>query len=290
MSGRYGRYRAALGGLIAAFAIFSGYAYGDQAKQAVGAPSAKTKQQSGKVPSGETAQHVKQNPRTSAEGCGKPYSPIESTDCAEVRSAAAAEAQAEATRDQLQLGWWQVWGLIASFGVSSIAAVAAAVAAREATKATAQIPILERAYPYVVIKSHDTERALMSGAESSAVMSKGGRATVQFLVKNYGKTPATLLDIFAEVLVTGTGRVRDVKGDFFPKEVVLGESDETEAFDATMDLDIWADEFFAIHHGSQHLIFMGWVRFRDVWGEDHTAPFSWRYNPIYRTWVTKPQK
>lgn len=278
-------HRAALGGLIGSLLLFASVDAG-LAKAPLGVPLAQSKDGPSQ-PTPPPPNSAQQKPSAPLQSCGQAPDRILSTECAEIRSAEAAEDQAESARKQVTAGILQILGLIGSILLTAFATRSAAVAAWAATKATMAIPILERAYPYVVIKSSNAEVALQLAATSSQAVPKDAPVKVSFVVKNYGKTPATILDITAETYIYRPQlSARDVQSSFFPQEIMLGEGGETEILNANMTENLHADDYLGVCSGTHKLYFSGWVTYRDVWGEDSSAHFRWYYSTFHNAWIT----
>ena len=165
-----------------------------------------------------------------SEACGRPGSPIGSSYCGEVRSAAASEAQVEAAQDQVRIGWLQFWGLIISLVFTGSAAAAAALAARAASKGVQASNRSAKAAEDAVAKSD----ALLTHAEITAERQLrpylaftrsrddprpiSNNTLARLLLKNYGQTPARNVRFFRGMEVA-----RRPIGD---REVALPEESE----------------------------------------------------------------
>jgi hypothetical protein len=220
------------------------------------------------------------NSTASDDICGQYPQKINSPDCASIRSAKATEIQAVATRDQVQLGLIQAIGLWLSIFVTMAATVYAAKAAKAAAQATEVIPLLERAYVYAIIETENVAATLdhVKRLKATNQVAKGAPvATVVF--KNFGKTPAILVGGEVWMGLIGVTRVGNTTDLPIKYRYVLGEGEESDPFNVTLDPPLTRDEALQIESGRCGLYIGGFLTYRDIWGCDHPCHVRFSYNP-----------
>lgn len=295
MFGRNGRYRFAFGGLVLAL-LLVGHSVGQPTSNGPNRDPA-PKQQSADPKQAVTEKQT-QPPTTTCDGS----KPGEGDDlCYERRGVEAAEQQAAEAANagrmsakSFWLGVLQAGATVLSVFFTGWAALAAAHAARSAKQAVDVIPILERAYPFIVIEEETIQRSLSSYAQDNTIVttSVGPTPKLRFSVKNYGRTPARILDIVGHFRIVRTPPTID-SGDktFIPYESMLATGDKTDPpFEVSLDHSLVAADYLAIHNGTATIWFTGWISYRDMWGKDDSAMFAWRWNARLKKLVLSKDK
>lgn len=182
-----GRLCAALGGLI--LALLAGAAHCQPAQDPEKGKATQAQQPGGKgdvPPPVNPTKPSPNRPQATSQSCGKPEAAIKDTDCAQIRSAEAAEAQVRAARDQVVLGWWQFGGLFASLCIAVLATIAAINAARWAKTAAM--------HSARGVKAATDQLEAVKVAEQAYVVfeadqREGGSGAIKLMATNTGRTP-----------------------------------------------------------------------------------------------------
>lgn len=271
MSGRNGRQRAALGGLALAGLIVSA-SYGEEARQPNGGATAQHDAQQVK-PAPPAPPAVPQNRAPYKPRCEAPKDADEATLCQERE---AVDVAREANRISAQNFWLSLLALGALIW-TLFETRRAATAATEAVKA---IPILEAAYPFVVIESLNIKRVLSDAATAAPhIAGPEHRPSVNFSIKNYGATPATILGIEIDLLMmSAPAKVHTRDTDHIPNEVMLNTGDTSDIFTATLGLPLYSPEALRIMDGRYALRLSGFVNYSDIWNRRWSVNCLWRYN------------
>ena len=161
--------------------------------------------------------------------------------------------------------------------VAKISSTAAKVAAEK-------VPIVERAYVYPRIveeKVFDAIEAVKQNLDPASYIPR-----VYFAVKNYGKTVAFITDINGRLTcISETPVVRDTDDWHISYDVALEPNGTTETFSADLKPHLTKEEADGIADGTAKLHFLGWIAFRDVWGDKRWQHFTWTWNHTKRRMV-----
>lgn len=272
MPSRYGGYCAALGGLAVGTAALA------QVPAKIGEAGEASAQRQGSPPAASSVEAGKPVQDTGASREGSPNAYEREALALDRAANRIAEKANRIAQHQAGLNFWQIVLNIAVMAFTGWAAVAAGRAARSAQQAVDVIPILEAAYPFVVIERDDVKHIL--GHIQEPGYFPDPRASVWFLVKNYGSTPATIVSIVAHLrIVSKQPRASSVEENFITYETMLGQGDKTHVFEAKTPNIITVADFFDIHNGSAAVHFSGWVQYLDVWDRAYTLNFGWKWNP-----------
>jgi len=193
---------------------------------------------------------------------------------------------------QARAAFIQTIATVLAFGAAALAAVFAGFAAWHAKRsadadndALKEIRAIERPFPYAAIDFDTVKDALKFAVDAPDTDST--RAIVSFCIKNYGKTPAIILNVAAEVAVQRTTPyARDRRDDFPVSETVIGPGDESKPMNCKMSEFITCEDHFAMQRGESRLLFTGWITYRDIRGESDTTPFGWEYDIHRGKWMT----
>jgi hypothetical protein len=156
-----------------------------------------------------------------------------------------------------------------------------AIAKTSATAAEASaavLPIIEGAYVFPdIIANHVAES--LSAFEQSEV--RTNRLIVEFQIKNFGRTPALIQTVDADLLhpdsLTSL-RSSDADPRKTVKKTILGAGEPTERLQTEI-ADFSRDEAIQIRNGQTRLLFTGRIFYFDVWGQRWAFFFDWEYSP-----------
>lgn len=142
------------------------------------------------------------------------------------------------------------------------------------------LPTLERAYLFIEMAPYNTE--ILDRLRSDK------QPRIDYIVKNYGKTPAVINEIFTrviswhdlpEVRYEGLPDVfRDAvvaAGEVYPPDAKRGYW-LTQCLDHTLN----ASEIKDLKEGKSYLWFYGRVKYRDIFSRQRETGFLWRYYVI----------
>jgi len=153
---------------------------------------------------------------------------------------------------------------------------AAKSSAEAAHKAADALPIVERAYLYPIIVSVGETASVI---ENASVYFLGNtdkddvrtdeRARITFIIKNFGKTPAVIKNVFAGF---GIYPIGSQIGLFIPN-AVLGETGDTGVLSVEMEMGITPRQAQNIPDYGDRLHLDGTIIFNDIWDREHTTSF-----------------
>ena len=148
-----------------------------------------------------------------------------------------------------------------------------------AKSAAEAIPKIERAYVFL-------ERVEMGG-DSVVVTTSGSRKKkiyAPFSLRNYGKTPAIVKEVFAEVrFCNDFSEATGASGTLFPPGKVIGNTDFND-FPCVAEVDE-ADYDRAMFHSKPLLLFFGSVRYTDVLNQDRVTAFCRQFDFNSRAFI-----
>jgi len=160
----------------------------------------------------------------------------------------------------------------------------AKISSNAARAAAANIPIVERAYIYPRIIEETIFEAIINVQNGMDPTSHIPR--VGFAIKNYGKTVAFITEINGRLTCIGeTPVVPDVDDWHISDDVVLEPNGTTEIFSVDLKPHLTKEEADGIADGTAKLHFLGWITFRDVWGDKRWQHFTWTWNHTKRRMV-----
>jgi hypothetical protein len=174
------------------------------------------------------------------------------------------------------LATYRLWRSSLLQNRATLRSATAAKTSAEAAKSMAQaISVVERAYIHPVIVKDNVKASIRAAIEHKNVSQW---PSVQFKLKNYGKTAAFLKDVKAALACwTGTPLAPYDFEEFFPTEAVILPAEETEVFSAWVRTPLSLVDAEQLKNGTGRVYFFGQVQFEDIWGEVRTIPF-------YRMW------
>ncbi len=210
--------------------------------------------------------------------------------CYERRTVEAAEKQAS---EAVKAAEWaakshglailQAVATVLSVVFTGWAAFAAASAARSAQRSTDMIPVLEAPYLFAVIQGENIYSAFMAASEGAPSFIESRMPKVDFRVKNYGTTPATIRKITAHLSIVGGVPIAGERAEnFITHEAMIGQGDLTDKFSVPALRDMNQSDYFDFHAGNLIIVFDGSVTYSDIWHQEHTVDFTWKYNPSLR--------
>lgn len=136
--------------------------------------------------------------------------------------------------------------------------------------------ILERAYVLPVLHEQDAETI---GQRIDAIMTRSPDSNhlleVRFACVNFGKTPATITSVMADLRLEGD--VFNVREHFVTRPVI-GPGQGTNDLRARMELNPVDAAELLIGNGQERLILQGVITFEDVFGREQFQRIFWRYN------------
>ena len=141
-----------------------------------------------------------------------------------------------------------------------------------AKSAAEAIPKIERAYVFLDrVNTESTSTIVTTGGSSKRLIS------ISFDLRNHGKTPAILKEVFAEVrLCNDFSEATGAIGQFFPPGIIISTTD-FHKFECGAEVD--AEEFdLAASLGKSMLLLFGSVRYADVLHQDRVTAFCWKYD------------
>jgi len=157
----------------------------------------------------------------------------------------------------------------------------AANAAKEAAEA---LPVIERAHVYPMIVAVGPLLDCVRAAKVFYIDppdvggNKPCRETCEltFRIKNYGKTPAILKEVFVGFGVHPLGMEIGVT----IQEGILGAGETTNDLISKMDRGLTRNEADHILFCTKHIAFIGQVLFEDIWGNEYRTKFhfAWEHS------------
>jgi hypothetical protein len=214
------------------------------------------------------------------------------------RSNELAEEGLRLSAQQARAAFVQTIATVLAFGAAILAAVFAGFAAwhakrsadadnlalAETRESSSFSKAVTQPYLYVIIDESNASYCLVD-----KVFQPHHRTLVHvvFSLKNYGKTPAIIRDISAETYISRPGLNATFKTrNFFPNEVMLGDSAITKSFLCECDELLSDDDIDQIKIGESMLYFAGSIDFTDIHGVGRTVFFRWRYNCLQEEWTS----
>ncbi len=153
-------------------------------------------------------------------------------------------------------------------------------AANAAKSAAEALPNVERAYLFLASEFRHSQKP-------NAIPGTGDIIEAQFAFKNYGKTPAILTRIEAEVrTVTALPTELRERAVEIPPGLVIGSGEATPYFTAR-NL-IVADDLPKIRTRERLVIFVGMVEYRDIFGKLHKTGFCVDRDPLGNSFGPSP--
>jgi len=161
--------------------------------------------------------------------------------------------------------------------VANKTADAAKEAAVAAEKSANALPIIEGAYlfPDIII---DHVADSLSAFEQSQV--KTNRLIIEFQVKNFGRTPALIQSVHANLIHPDSinGRAFDNDHRKTVRKTILGSGEPTERLQTEI-ADFSREEAAHIKSGQSQLYFTGKIFYFDIWGQRWALFFDWEFSP-----------
>lgn len=209
-----------------------------------------------------------------------------------VRANQLAEGNIWLAYEQARIAHAQTISTIAAFFAAAIAATFAGFAAWHAKRsadadneALRELKASERPYPYAAIDYDTVKNAL--GFAVVAPDTDSTRAIVSFYIKNFGKSPAIIINVAAEVAVQRPNPYARYRSDeFIVSEVIIGPGDQSKPMICKVSEFITSEDHFSMQRGESRILFTGWITYRDIRGENDTIPFGWEYNIYNGKWMT----
>ena len=289
MSSGYGRFGAALGGLILAFLLSgSGSAEGQSERNHQGGRSTSSQN------SQPTADAIRHKPVVYAPSCNSPHSADEAAYCDQRRATVAAERAATWAERQFWISLAGTLGLIVTILYTAVATRAASRAAKaaEASLEDARADAAEqsRRFEAQLKVAIDAARAATIGAEAARVTSEAARdversyvfggiekmtvnkartaTTIYFHIVNMGRTPARVRQI--NIGQRDTGPLPEVP-DF---EYVEGHTADV-VLKPGEDARVRVKTF----NGTKGIVF-GTIYYIDVFRQNHESRFCLEYDAV----------
>jgi hypothetical protein len=157
----------------------------------------------------------------------------------------------------------------------------ARIAAEAADRSAKAIAVVEQAYVYPVIIAHG---AIEECIRNALVFYEGDHtkddvptpetAEITFQFKNFGKTPAILKSAFVAFGVPPHGALIGIA----IAESVLASLEETGPLNSQMLVGINRKQAQHILVHTGHICFEGDVTFDDIWGNEHTTEFYFKWD------------
>jgi len=180
---------------------------------------------------------------------------------------------------------FQLWFLNKSDKTARIAAEAANLSA-DALRRTERGILIE----YVQLTHIPGIRAFTDTLYTTAVraddhtMDIDVEVYIQFSLKNYGKTPVTIIDVCAYCTITNTpwatGGLETI--DLVLTEYTISPQDSSGTMRFRKTLVVSQSERAALKSGALHIFFIGLFTYNDVFGVLNSRQFAWIYDPRTR--------
>ncbi len=174
-------------------------------------------------------------------------------------------------------------GLLSTLVFTGWAARTASRSAKAAEDAVEALPTIERAYLFPEITNSDAIGAVIiaatggtfaPGAPPAGIAGAQHTAEVSFKIKNFGKTPAVLKRVSAEL------GIAPLKSQLvLPiQNPVLGPHEETRSFNRAMERGLTQEEAFRISTLTAQIALVGAVTFDDIWGRHWETRFHYGWD------------
>ena len=140
-------------------------------------------------------------------------------------------------------------------------------------KSTAEaIPKIERAYVFLeCVEVRNTSSVVSNGGSSKRTI------TVTFKLRNHGKTPAILKELFADIrLCNDFSEATRASGTIFPPGKVISAND---FYEFPWEGQVNAEDLeLAETLGKSMLLFFGSVNYMDILNQGRVTAFCWTYD------------
>ena len=177
---------------------------------------------------------------------------------------------------------WTALGTIVLAGSTLLLWSVTRTAANAAKNAADMLPIVERAYVYPVVTNPGAINECLREASiyflddpTKADTPIKTTSELTFRLKNYGKTPAVVKEVFAGFGVYPLGAQIGI----VVQERILGTSEGTEALYATMERGFTQNESVHILTCTKHIAFVGQILFEDIWNNEFRTEFYFEWEP-----------
>jgi hypothetical protein len=169
---------------------------------------------------------------------------------------------------------FQIGFLISADETATETAKAAQQSAKAAIKAVNSLPNVERAYVYL---HHELTETLIATPAP-----EGQPPKVLYTFRNYGKTPAVMVDLyaFARYIPEGFPKITRVENQGFAPPIVFAPytgADKPFLFSALIEVPT-SEQIEKTRAGVGKIFFWGLVEYKDVFGGIHETGFCWEYN------------
>jgi hypothetical protein len=162
----------------------------------------------------------------------------------------------------------------------------ARVSANAAKQSADATLIAERCYVYPEVTD---DGALHKVARDSRIYWLNGDApspiapVIKFRIKNYGKTPAILKEVFAAVGIWPVGAEFGVG----IKDPVIAEKESTRDISLAAERGLTANEWAGLLAYTDFLVFIGRITFQDIWENDFRTEFRFHWDHNDKGWQIK---
>jgi len=202
--------------------------------------------------------------------------------CEQWRAMRAAEDQAGVVRKQPWVALFGFVGLLGTILYAHLSAHATAEAARQTALSVTTVATSERAILHIIVEAQNIQMLignLAAGAHNEPTI-RGGMLQVRYSIKNYGRTPAFIKEITAELdhLSRPPEAIRYLPTHIYvPHEHFLSGDKSTPLTDCCLlgGIDLAAAQ--SIKGGQSYIFFYGHVVYDDIFGAEHEHRFFWGY-------------
>jgi hypothetical protein len=152
------------------------------------------------------------------------------------------------------------------------------ITAEAAEKSASTLPVIEGAYVYPDIITNFVPGGMSAFNRSTTVQST--RLVIDFMFKNFGRTPAIIQFYRADLNHPDQNNLRSADADSsqIVKKTILGAGEPTEKLQAEIT-DFLREEWLSVNSGKSHIYFTGEIRYADIWGDKWVFCFDWVYSP-----------